>query len=71
MIRILQNSAGFLLALVLFSGISECNRDKKDERRDDTLLWLGVLSLSQNESSAGDCKNKTGFVVCIPPGFRF
>jgi len=51
------------IILVLFA--FSCKKKKEDK---SLLLLFGTLLLQQNAST--ECENKTGFVICIPPGLR-
>ena len=64
MFHIKTKAAWLLLFLTLFSGVFvSCKKEKKDNT---PLLILLALMLSKKE----DCENKSGFVICIPPGLR-
>ncbi|MCB1318095.1 MAG: hypothetical protein KDK27_19150 [Leptospiraceae bacterium] len=58
---------------VFLSTVPACEQLGLTEEEDDnTLTLLLLLGLAnQNNNSSTTCSNKSGMVVCIPPGFVF
>jgi len=56
----------FVLSLVVVSSLISVSCKKNKE--DNSLLYIFGSSLLNQPSST--CENKSGFVICIPPGLR-
>ena len=59
----MKRSLAILLAILLTFSVCKKKKDNKSG-----LFLLGLLYLQQSNTS--DCENKTGLVICIPPGLR-